>query len=75
MHAGVGNAYDLDYRNTEEINKAIKNDDLNNLQKQLSEKKVEEIKNLVFKKIDNAVNFAETSEFPYSKELYDNVYG
>lgn len=74
-HVGVGNAYNLSYRNTEEIEKAIENDDLNNLQKQLSEKKVEEIKNLVFKKIDNAVNFAETSEFPYSKELYDNVYG
>lgn len=74
-HVGVGNAYNLRYRNTEEIEKAIENDDLNNLQKQLPEKKVEEIKNLVFKKIDNAVNFAETSEFPYSKELYDNVYG
>jgi TPP-dependent pyruvate/acetoin dehydrogenase alpha subunit len=74
-HVGVGNAYDLGYRSTEEINKAKENDDLNNLQKQLSEKKVEEIKNSVMEKIENAVNFAETSEFPYStKELYDNVY-
>ena len=74
-HVGVGNASDLNYRDMKEIDLAIENDDLFNLEKQLSPDVIEKIKLKVEREVENAVNFAEGSNFPNKEELYDNVYG
>ena len=74
-HVGVGDARDLNYRDEYEIDEAIKNDDLLDLEKKLPVKIVDSIKSKVNREIDNAVKFAEDSNFPSKKEIYDNVYG
>ncbi|MAZ79217.1 MAG: acetoin dehydrogenase [Gammaproteobacteria bacterium] len=74
-HVGVGDALDLKYRNEDEITKAIADDDLKNLENKLSKYIVEKIQLKVEKEISNAVNFAQNSDFPEKKEIYDNVYG
>ena len=57
----------------EEIENAKNNDDLENLEKQLSEDDVLIINKKVTTEIENAINFAESSNFPEESELYDNV--
>lgn len=57
----------------EEIENAKNNDDLEELEKQLSEDDVLIINKKVTTEIENAINFAETSNFPEESELYDNV--
>ena len=74
-HVGIGDASDLHYRDMKDIDLAIENDDLINLEKKLSSSVIQKIKLQVDKEIDNAVNFAEASNFPNKDELYDNVYG
>jgi len=74
-HVGVGDGIDLNYRDHKEINRALENDDLKNLEKQLSEKIVSKIKLRVQEEIKQAVIFAESGKFPNSKELHENVYG
>ena len=74
-HVGIGDARDLNYRDESEIDFAIKTDDLLNLEKKLSNDIVDIIKKKVETEINNAVKFAEDSNFPAEKEIYDNVYG
>ena len=57
----------------EEIENAKKNDDLEELEKQLPEDDVLIINKKVTTEIENAINFAESSNFPEESELYDNV--
>jgi len=57
----------------EEIQNAKNNDDLEELEKQLSEDDVLIINKRVTTEIENAINFAELSNFPEGSELYDNV--
>ena len=57
----------------EEIENAKNNDDLEALEKQLSEDDVLIINKKVTTEIENAINFAESSNFPEESELYDNV--
>ena len=57
----------------EEIENAKNNDDLEGLEKQLSEDDVLIINKRVTTEIENAINFAELSNFPEGSELYDNV--
>ena len=57
----------------EEIENAKNNDDLEELEKQLSEDDVLIINKKVTTEIENAINFAESSNFPEESELYDNV--
>ena len=57
----------------EEIENAKNNDDLVELEKQLPEDDVLIINKKVTVEIENAINFAESSNFPEESELYDNV--
>ena len=57
----------------EEIENAKNNDDLVELEKQLPEDDVLIINKKVTTEIENAINFAESSNFPEESELYDNV--
>ena len=57
----------------EEIENAKNNDDLVELEKQLPEDDVLIINKKVTTEIENAINFAESSNFPEELELYDNV--
>ena len=57
----------------EEIENAKNNDDLVELEKQLPEDDVLIINKKVTIEIENAINFAESSNFPEESELYDNV--
>ena len=57
----------------EEIENAKNNDDLEELEKQLSDDDVLIINKKVTTEIENAINFAESSNFPEESELYDNV--
>ena len=57
----------------EEIENAKNNDDLEELEKQLPEDDVLIINKKVTTEIENAINFAESSNFPEESELYDNV--
>ena len=57
----------------EEIENAKNNDDLVELEKQLPEDDVLTINKKVTTEIENAINFAESSNFPEESELYDNV--
>tara|TARA_B100001758_G_C18415378_1_gene619115 strand:- start:1632 stop:2582 length:951 start_codon:yes stop_codon:yes gene_type:complete len=74
-HVGVGTAEELNYRDYKEILKAIETDDLKNLESQLTKEKIKEIKIKVNSQIDQAINFAENSDFPKTQELNENVYG
>ena len=51
------------------------NDNLLKLEQELSEETVKNIKNQVQLDIQEAVDFAESSEFPKESELLENVYG
>ena len=57
----------------EEIENAKNNDDLVELEKQLPDDDVLIINKKVTTEIENAINFAESSNFPEESELYDNV--
>ena len=57
----------------EEIENAKNNDVLVELEKQLPEDDVLTINKKVTTEIENAINFAESSNFPEESELYDNV--
>ncbi len=57
----------------EEIENAKNNDDLVELEKQMSDDDVLIINKKVTTEIENAINFAESSNFPEESELYDNV--
>jgi TPP-dependent pyruvate/acetoin dehydrogenase alpha subunit len=73
-HVGIGDARDLNYRNEKEVDEAMINDDLLNLEKKLPKNVVDTIRSKVDTEINNAVKFAEDSSFPEDSELYDNVY-
>jgi TPP-dependent pyruvate/acetoin dehydrogenase alpha subunit len=74
-HVGVGttNEYEGLYKN--EIQTAKEKDYLKHLQASLDPYDAEEINIKVKKEIDDAIEFAENSDFPSETELLDNVYG
>ena len=72
-HVGISDASILNYRDMTIVEKAIQEDDLKNLEKKLSKSIVKKIKLQVEEEINSAINFAELSSFPESKELYDNI--
>ena len=74
-HVGVGDAFDLNYRDKNDIFSAIENDDLKNLEKLLSTEKIERINQKIEEKLNKAVDFAENCKFPEANELYEYVYG
>ena len=74
-HVGVGTSNEFKYRDESEITKARINDNLLKLEQELSEETVKNIKNQVQLDIQEAVDFAENSEFPKESELLENVYG
>ena len=61
--------------NEKEVDEAITNDDLLSLEKKLPKSAVNAIKLKVDSQINNAVKFAEDSDFPEENEIHDNVYG
>ena len=64
-----------EFADKSEITKARINDNLLKLEQELSEETVKNIKNQVQLDIQEAVDFAESSEFPKESELLENVYG
>jgi TPP-dependent pyruvate/acetoin dehydrogenase alpha subunit len=74
-HVGVGTSNEFKYRDKSEITKARINDNLLKLEQELPEETVKNIKNQVQLDIQEAVDFAESSEFPKESELLENVYG
>ena len=74
-HVGVGTSEEYNYRDKNEIQTAKEKDYLRHLEAVLNPQDVEKINIKVKKEIDNAIVFAENSEFPLETELLDNVYG
>ncbi len=77
-HCGPNFDNNLNYRSIEEYNKWKKKDKLhilrNNLVKLFNEKAIHTIDNKIFKQIDHAFEFAETSKFPHKKEIYKDIF-
>lgn len=74
-HVGPGEDRHIKFRSNKELDYAIENDDLNNLEKLLSQKEVESIQNEVDAKLMEAIDYAEKSNFPGISEITDEVYG
>ena len=74
-HVGPGDDRHIKFRDDKELDEAIKNDDLKNLEGLLSKEEVIEIQETVSKKINEAIQFSEKSEFPDTSEIMDGVYG
>ena len=74
-HVGPGEDRHIKFRTDEELDNAIKNDDLYNLEKLLSKDDVKEIQDKVDTVLSNAINYSEESSFPEIKEITDEVYG
>ena len=72
-HVGITQP-ELSKEEENNIKKAIKHDDLKNLENKLSKDEVLHIKKKVDKEIEHAIKFAEASDFPRSSELLENVY-
>jgi TPP-dependent pyruvate/acetoin dehydrogenase alpha subunit len=68
------------YRTTEEIDSWKKEDPIKRMaakliaDKILTKKKMDEIKNEIIEEIEQAVAFANDSEFPALEEMYEDVY-
>ena len=72
-HVGI-TVPELNKIEVEKIEEAIQTDDLTNLKENLPIKIALAIEERVAKEIDEAINFAEKSDFPAESELFDNVY-
>ena len=71
-YVGIGDAFDLNYRNSQEIKDAMKKDDLLSLEKNLTSEKISKNKRRGKLPADRYCNrLAESCEFPDEKELYD----
>lgn len=73
-HVGVNDDFDLGYRTRTEFNDWKKRDSLIKLESFLEERHRLEIQRRVSNKISDAIEFAESSEFPKEEELYDYNY-
>ncbi len=73
-HVGVGDDRYLKFRSDAELDKAISEDDLPKMRAKLSENIAQNIDSRVESEIADALNFAESQEFPTTTELYSNVY-
>ena len=74
-HVGPGEDRHIKFRSDKDLDHSIKSDDLNNLEKLLSKKEVEQIQSEVDTKLNEARNYAEESTFPEISEITDEVYG
>ena len=74
-HVGPGEDRHIKFRSDKDLDHSIKSDDLNNLEKLLSKKEVEQIQSEVDTKLNEAINYAEESTFPEISEITDEVYG
>jgi TPP-dependent pyruvate/acetoin dehydrogenase alpha subunit len=74
-HVGVGTSDEYNYRDKNEIKIAIENDNLESLKSNLNSQIIDQINKKVSLEINEAIHFAEKSDFPDENELLDNVYG
>lgn len=74
-HVGPGEDRHIKFRSDKDLDCAIKNDDLKNLEKLLLKEEVEEIQNKVDIELNEAINYAEKSSFPKISEIKEDVYG
>lgn len=72
-HVGPNDDFQLGYRNKEEAEYWIKNDQVKRLGAMITEKKKLEIEQTVEKEIQEAFIFAEESPFPIESELYTDI--
>ncbi len=72
-HVGI-TVPELNKIEIEKIEEAKSMDDLNNLKENLPKKVALDIEERVTKEINEAINFAEKSDFPSEAELFENVY-
>ena len=72
-HVGI-TVPELNKIEIEKIEEAKSMDDLNNLKENLPKKVALDIEERVTKEINDAINFAEKSDFPSEAELFENVY-
>ena len=72
-HVGPTEDLNEEYRDLGEYKKWLANDQINRLSEMLEVEDLEEINTQVVKEIQDSINFAEKSEFPGEKELYQNV--
>ncbi|MCS7184305.1 MAG: thiamine pyrophosphate-dependent dehydrogenase E1 component subunit alpha [bacterium] len=73
-HVGVGDDFQLGYRSIAELEPWLKKDPLKHLRSMLNEDEVKKIETEVELEINNAIEFAENSEYPEDLELYTDVY-
>lgn len=74
-HVGPGEDRHIKFRSDDELDNAIKNDDLLRLESMLSEKEVKKINDEVDNKINEAIKYSEKSSFPDASEITEEVYG
>lgn len=73
-HVGPTEDLNEEYRNLDEYKKWLENDQIERLEKLLSNEEVNKIKKEVDKEIADSITYAEKSNFPGEKELYQNLY-
>ena len=73
-HVGPGDDFFLGYRNEEEVECWKQNDQLVKLKAMVGEKDSARIESEVDKEIEDAIQFAEESQFPGEEELYRDVF-
>ena len=74
-HVGPGEDRHFNFRDADEIENSIKDDDLIKLEKMLTKKEVKQVHEEVDHSLDDAINYAEDSSFPEIVEITDDVYG
>ena len=65
----------INFRSDKELNDAITNDDLKNLESLINKEDVVTIQKDIDSQINDAIKYSEDSSFPGTKEITDNVYG
>jgi pyruvate/2-oxoglutarate/acetoin dehydrogenase E1 component/TPP-dependent pyruvate/acetoin dehydrogenase alpha subunit len=73
-HVGPNEDLNETYRNLDEYNLWVKNDQIYRLAAMLNEGEIKQITNEVNNKIENSIKFSEKSEFPGTKELFQYCY-
>ena len=74
-HVGPGEDRHIKFRSNKELDDAIINDDLYNLEKSLTKKDIKDIQDKVTNDLNEAIQYSEDSSFPESSETTDEVYG
>lgn len=72
-HVGPTEDLNEEYRDLEEYNKWLANDQIDRLAKMLSTEELTNIAQNVEKKIADSIKFSENSDFPGAKELFENT--